>query len=83
MTGIVPITTIAYVKPVGPSFIEASPAIAFVFDYLGIPITTATIILVMFAAWGVWHWVTLFSGAVSGLSNILKRLKGYLDKKPE
>jgi hypothetical protein len=79
-----PIATIAinsaYSKQVP---IEPSPMISWVFQALGIPMTTTTIILVMFAGWGIWHWVLMGINAKQGLPNFIKIVKGYLNKRPE
>jgi hypothetical protein len=60
---------------------EAIPMIAPLFQWLGIPMTTATLILVMFAAWGVWHWVIMAIHAGQGLRPAIGAIKGYLNKK--
>jgi hypothetical protein len=61
----------------------AIPQISFIFQWLGIPMTTGTIIMVMFAGWGIWHWVIMAGNAWNGLPKFIKVVKRYLNKEPE
>jgi hypothetical protein len=77
----IPVETLKIHYYNAPATQEAMPMIAPVFQWLGIPMTTATLILVMFAAWGVWHWVIMAIHAGQGLGPFISAIKGYLDKK--
>jgi hypothetical protein len=68
---------------VAPAPQEAAPILAPLFHWLGIPITTATILLVMFAAWGIWHWIIMAIHAGQGLGPFISAIKGYLNKNSE
>lgn len=76
----IPVETpfIHYYNAPGPQ--ETAPFIAPLFQWLGIPITTATLILVMFAAWGIWHWIIMAIHAGQGLGPFISAIKRYLDK---
>jgi hypothetical protein len=80
MTDIQPIITLAIDSSLPHAAVEPSPMISFIFQWLGIPMTTATIILVMFAGWGVWHWILMANNARLGFPNFLKIVKRYMEK---
>jgi hypothetical protein len=63
-----------------PASQETAPLLAPLFQWLGIPMTTATILLVMFASWGIWHWIIMAIHAGQGLGPFIAAIKRYLDK---
>lgn len=50
---------------------------------LGIPYSDAAIILLMFAVWGVWHWVLMGYNALEAWPDFVNKIKEYLNGKKE
>jgi len=69
------IVTLAADPSFGPVMTPAGPSWALQFlNWAGIPAVTVdgqllpqTLILIMFAAWGVWHWILMGQNAMSAI----------------
>lgn len=86
-----PIITLAMDPSFGPAVTPAGPSWALQFlQFFGIPAITIngqilpqTMILMMFAAWGVWHWILMAQNSMGAIKYHYEKLKEKMRQKKE